>query len=68
MHHAQNTITLIQILKTVKSNVCYSSVDKLELKIDQTLNKPLHIESIARYKYHMQVKKEYCYIHLDKES
>jgi hypothetical protein len=39
-----------------------SFVDCLELKADRMSNKLLHTESAARYKHHMQVKMEYCYI------
>jgi hypothetical protein len=38
----------------------------LDLDTDHSRNKPLHIESVVRYKHHMQVMMGYCYI--DKEN
>jgi hypothetical protein len=38
------------------------SVDCLKLKTDRMSSKLLHTESAARYKHHLQVKLEYCYI------
>jgi hypothetical protein len=54
--------------ETVETHVISTclSVDCLELKTDRISNKLLYTESDAKYKHHMKVKLEFCYI--DKES
>jgi hypothetical protein len=54
-----------ETVKTSVTSTCLSA-DCLELKTDRMSNKFLHTESPARYKHHMQVKVEICYI--SKES
>jgi hypothetical protein len=49
-----------ETVETPLTSTCLS-VDCVELQTDRMSNKLLHIESVARYKHHMQYRLEYCY-------
>ena len=54
-------LTLNETLETPVTSICVS-VAYLDLKTDHIQNKLLHIESVERYKHHLQVIMRYCCI------
>jgi hypothetical protein len=56
-----------ETVETPVTSTCLS-VDCLKLQADRMSNEFLHTESAVRYKYHMQVKMGYFYLHVGKES